>query len=290
MKTGIGNFGIGFRRSGSEWQRDLSRLAKWSVEQGFECLDLGSNADDIITVLAAGLRLGSADLSDWQEMASADAGKRGAALERQTEFILQVTKAAGPTNFFVVMLPEDPQRSRRENFDLMVQGFRPLMPVLEASGSKLVIEGYPGPGALCCTPETLRPFFEAMKSDAAGINFDPSHLLRMRIDPVRFLREFCGRVFHVHAKDTRQFEEDYYEFGTEQPGCFTSPHRWGGTTWRYTIPGAGSADWKSLFEILEREGYAGFVSVELEDENFNGTTEGEQRGLLESARFLSQLA
>ena len=39
-------------------------------------------------------------------------------------------------------------------------------------------------------------------------------------------------------------------------------------------------------EILAAAGYDGFVSIELEDANFNGTEEGEKQGLLLARRFL----
>lgn len=34
-----------------------------------------------------------------------------------------------------------------------------------------------------------------------GFNFDPSHLHWQIVDPVRFLREFSDRIYHVHMKD-----------------------------------------------------------------------------------------
>ena len=42
-----------------------------------------------------------------------------------------------------------------------------------------------------------------------------------------------------------------------------------------------------FFGKLEALGYDGCVSIELEDANFNGTTEGEQLGILQGARFLA---
>ena len=56
--------------------------------------------------------------------------------------------------------------------------------------------------------------------------------------------------------------------------------------WRYTLPGLGVAEWSEIFSILSGAGYKGLVSVELEDENFNGTDEGEKTGLSQSLQFL----
>ena len=64
-------------------------------------------------------------------------------------------------------------------------------------------------------------------------------------------------------------------------------HDFGGICWRYTIPGHGCARWTEAFSILERAGYKGGVSIELEDENFNGTAEGEKLALTLAGQFLA---
>jgi sugar phosphate isomerase/epimerase len=120
-----------------------------------------------------------------------------------------------------------------------------------------------------------------------GVNYDPSHLVRMGIDPLRFLNEFVSRVYHVHGKDTELFADNLYEYGHEQPPTFAKPMGFGSMTWRYTIPGQGIVSWTRVFGILKDAGYAGCVSIELEDMNFNGTEAGEKLGILLGAQFLS---
>jgi sugar phosphate isomerase/epimerase len=44
------------------------------------------------------------------------------------------------------------------------------------------------------TPETYRATVRECASPLHSINYDPSHLLRMGIDPIRFLKEFAPRV------------------------------------------------------------------------------------------------
>ena len=41
--------------------------------------------------------------------------------------------------------------------------------------------------------------------------------------------------------------------------------------------------------MLKAAGYDGAISIELEDENFNGTEEGEKRGFLASRDFLASV-
>lgn len=286
MKTRTGGFGIGFRRGWSEWNKDLEGVISFAKSGGFAGIDLGRDGDTTgKEVVAAGLRIGSVDLAEWEGMISADAGKRKAAIERNGAYV-KACGALGPVNHFIVMLPADPGKPRAENFRYMVESFAALAPVLEAAKGTLVIEGWPGPGALCCTPEAFRAFFKEVPSKAMGINFDPSHLIRMGIDPLRFLREFVSRVGHVHGKDTVLYADALYEYGHEQPATFGKGHGFGSLVWRYTIPGHGIMNWPEAFGYLAEAGYKGMVSIELEDENFNGKTDGEQAGLLLGGRFL----
>jgi sugar phosphate isomerase/epimerase len=289
MKTRTGHFPIGVRQLWMDWHQDVPGLIAWAKANGIEGLDLGPDAD--VTgpqVKAAGLRIGSVDLRVWQGMLSPEAATRQQAVKDNAEHIARCA-ALGPLNHFVVMLPEQPERPRAENFGYMIESFTALAPVFERHAARLVIEGWPGPGALCCTPEGYRRFFEAVPSPAMGINYDPSHLLRMGIDPVRFLVEFASRVYHVHGKDTELMPEHLYEFGHEQPATFAAPLAYGGHSWRYTIPGHGQVRWGEILAGLQAHGYQGQISIELEDVSFNGTEAGEKAGLLAGAAFLSSV-
>ena len=119
-----------------------------------------------------------------------------------------------------------------------------------------------------------------------GVNYDPSHLIRMGIDPIRFLKEFVGRVYHVHGKDTELFADNLYEYGHEQPPTFAKEMGFGSMAWRYTIPGHGCTRWTEVFKILAAHNYKGVVSIELEDENFNTNEDGEKAGLTHGLNFL----
>jgi sugar phosphate isomerase/epimerase len=284
--TRTGGFTIGFRLGWSDWQKDTGGVVKWAKANNFGALDLGRDADTVAgDVIAAGLRIGSVDLADWQGMISPDAGRRVDAIAKNTAYI-KACAAFGPMNHFVVMLPENPELPRDKNFGFMVESFSQLAPILEKNEARLVIEGWPGPAALCCTPEGYRAFFKECSSQAMGINFDPSHLIRMGIDPLRFLCEFADRVGHVHGKDTELFAERLYDLGYEQPPTFAQSFGFGGSCWRYTIPGHGIMSWIEGFKILEEHGYTGCVCIELEDQNFNVTGDTEKLGLTLGLRYL----
>lgn len=286
LTTRTGSFPIGFRRGGSDWQKDLDWLIRWALSHELSVMDVGADADVIGRKLtAAGMRIGSADLAEVRNLISPDKVKRSEAIVRNREYIEAATEA-GARNFFAVMIPEKADLPRRDNFQIMVESLGALAPVLERHGGRIVIEGWPGPGALCCTPETLRATFREVPSRSIGVNYDPSHLIRMGIDPIRFLKEFGDRVYHAHGKDTEILTENLYEYGSEQPATFSEPFFCGAWHWRYTIPGHGQMRWTEAFRVLSEKRYEGAISVELEDANFTGGAANEQQGILAGARFL----
>jgi sugar phosphate isomerase/epimerase len=289
MRTRTGNFAIGFRRGWSDWQKnDLGKLAQWAKANEFEGIDLGRlTAEDAATLKGNGLRLGTVDLLQFGEITHPDVGKRKDIIAANVAYVKEAGKWGA--RIFFTIVPGEADRSRAENYRLAVESFSPIAEAIAGVGGNLAIEGYPGAAPnyalLCTTPETCRAFLKDIPRGAA-LNFDPSHLIRLGVDPVRFLEEFLPHIVHVHAKDTEVMPEAVYEYGLYQPSAFGKGHGFGQHVWRYTIPGHGVARWGRMFQILKTGGYGGMVSVELEDENFNGTEEGEKAGLVWSLGFL----
>jgi sugar phosphate isomerase/epimerase len=285
--TRTGSFPIGFRRGGSAWQKELEPLIGWARKNQLQVIDItGTPGPEWKTVNQAGLRIGTADALDWKGLLNPDPGRRKEAVQANALHARACSEASAKLLFFVA-LPEKPELPRKENFGYLVDSLSALAPELENAGATLAIEGWPGPGALCCTPEGYRALFKAVPSRAIGINYDPSHLIRMGIDPIRFLQEFADRVVHVHGKDTELLAENLYEFGHEQPATFAPPIWYGGWSWRYTIPGHGQMRWSRAFEVLKKTGYRGAVCIELEDAHFNGSEEAEKSGFISASRFLA---
>ena len=284
-RTKTGDLPIGFRYAPlSNWSQDLQGLVTWAQENGFSALDTGKSTEDAAKVTAAGLRSGSVDLLEWQGMLSLEPDKRRDAVARNRDYI-EACAAAGSLNYFVVMLPEDPTADPREVFTAMVESYGELAPVLEANDAKIVIEGWPGPGALCCTPESYRAFFEACPSPAMGVNYDPSHLLRMGIDPLKFLAEFMDASTTFTLK-TLRFLVSYSTSTAPNRNRSSLPCPFRRPLLALYIPGHGVMRWKRAFEMLTEAGYEGCVCVELEDRFFNGAEDTETAGLLASRHFL----
>lgn len=136
--------------------------------------------------------------------------------------------------------------------------------------------------------EVLRAMFDAVASSALRINYDPSHLVRLGIDYIRFFREFADRTAHVQANDCILDEESIYLYGRHQAAAFGQPVRNSEGPWRYCIPGEGAVNWSQVAFELDRAGYDGAVCVELEDHRYKGTTEAHRSGLIKTLKHLSQ--
>jgi sugar phosphate isomerase/epimerase len=242
---------------------------------------------DLTTLKDAGIRIGSVDLLDFGKLMANDVGQRKELIQKNIDFVKQLAPA-GAKVFFTCIIPGDPAKKRDENYKLAVESFTPIAQACAELGASLAIEGWPGGGPhlanLCCNPETTRAFIKDV-GKGVGLNYDPSHLIRLGIEHIRFVREFAPHFKHVHAKDTELDSEAMYEYGA-QGSAFAKPHGFGEWNWRYTVPGHGVTRWSEAFRILKSAGYGGAVSIELEDENFNGSEEGEKSALLHSLNYL----
>jgi len=101
------------------------------------------------------------------------------------------------------------------------------------------------------TPESWELMFDAVPSDALGLEFDPSHLVGLGIDYVKVLRQFRERVFHVHAKDAEVVPDAVNRHGWQDPR--SSRHR---------MPGLGQVNWQHLLDTLREIGYTGSIDIE----------------------------
>ena len=292
-KTHTGSIPIGIRCN-CTWQSDPAKLIPFVQAQEFEAVDIGPwTSSQIQPLVDAGIEIGSVDLPQpWGDLTARDTGKRDAAVDACVEYVKSVYDL-GARVFFVCVFQEDSPASRKASMDQAIGGYGRLCELLAAlpgGGAKIVMEGWPGPAprfpVLACTPEGYRGIIQGTGAKNLGVNFDPSHLIRMNIDCVRFLEEFIESVFHAHAKDTEIFSEGLYEYGTLQEAIDPPNIDYGENYWRYTIPGHGCARWGKLLTLLETAGYGGKLCIELEDGNFNGTEETEKRGFIASRDFL----
>jgi sugar phosphate isomerase/epimerase len=280
---------IGLRMPGTSRQMPFADFCKWCRENGFDGVDVGPITPEIKrTMDAAGLEIGTSDLPGLSGLFGSDEDVEKAVAVSTAA--MDAAAAHGVTRLFTVLLPPDPSRGRSASFARLKETFGPVVRHAEEKGVRISVEGWPGGGphygALAVTPETVRALLEAFPSPALGLNYDPSHLIRIGVDYLRFLREFGPKVVHCHGKDTIFDGEALYLHGNLGP-TFGQAKAFGEDWWRYTIPGEGLADWGKICAELDAVGYDGFISVELEDFRYHRTWEAESEGLLRAKRHLA---
>ena len=291
--------------------RSLEQIATWAADNGFEALevaawpDLGDRpftathlkvekfgeADAEATRALferTGLTLSS--LAFYDNNLHPDPTER-AAINRHVAACIDAAALLGvPT--VGTFVGRDPTKSVAENLRQAEKLFPPLIDLAGEKGIKLIIEncvmegwhpdGYPG--NLAYSPE----LWEWMFSLGLYLNFDPSHMMWMGIDPVAAVRPYVDRIPHAQAKDIELFPEQRNRYGW--PGrAVDRPDPWDVGWWRYRVPGLGQVDWTRVVDALYEGGFAGVLSVEHEDPLWGGTEEKIETGLRVAYRTLRPL-
>jgi sugar phosphate isomerase/epimerase len=279
---------IGLRIPGACGKEPLEEFARWCKGDGFDVIDLsGVDAGRAATVRAAGLEVGTFDLPGTGLLLSPDPAERVRGIDTAGAAVNAIADAGGD-KAFCVFVPQNAAQSRRDSFENWKQAFPQVVQEAEKRGVRIAVEGWPGPNnsALGVTPEQLRAMLGSVTSESFGVNYDPSHLVRIGVDYKRTLNEFAYRVVHAHGKDTALDGEGAYLYGNIGPS-FDRAVPFGGGNWRYTVPGEGVVDWGYVCGRLQQAGFDGTVSVELEDFRYNGSVESERKGLSRARAYLS---
>ena len=137
--------------------------------------------------------------------------------------------------------------------------------------------GVPSTGInLMCTPAIWEKAFNEVPSPALGLEWDPSHLIGLFVDPIPTLRQFGARVHHVHAKDAHVNTDLLARYGMGYPGVIEG-----------CFPGLGDTDWGAAIKELRRQGYPNDLNIEgWHDHVYRGELEDE--GLVIGLRHLEQ--
>jgi len=293
-------------------ERSLEDIAKWAAEHGYEALELaawptiGDRPFTAAHVAADAFDAAEADrvrkaLEDnglelsafayYDNNLDPDPAKREAYHAHLRACIDAAAELGGvPVGTFI---GRDPGRSVAENMREAEKVFPPLVEYAGERGVKLMIEncvmegwhpdGYPG--NLAYSPELWEWMFDL----GLYLNFDPSHLLWLGIDPIEALRPYVGKVIHAHAKDAEVFPEQRNRFGSFGRVSTREEDPWDMGYWRYRIPGLGQVDFRRYVDTLYEGGFDGVLSVEHEDPVWGGTPEKVNQGLELAHRHLKPL-
>lgn len=189
-------------------------------------------------------------------------------------------------NMVTTFVGRDPEKSVSENLELVKEVWPPIVKYAEEKGVKIAIENcpmlftedeWPGGQNLMTTPENWRKVFAVIDSPNFGINYDPSHFVWQQIDYIRPIYEFKDKIFHVHYKDIKVYQEKLADVGVMAvPLSYMSPK----------LPGLGDVDWGRYVSALTDIGYDGYSCIEVEDKAFEKNLEDAKKAVVLSARYL----
>ena len=249
--------------------------------EGFE----QSKADRVIELMQnAGVQISG--LGYYPNPLSPDADEAAVAVEQIRKVILAAELlGVGVVNTFV---GRDWTRNIDGNWPAFREVWEPLVRFAEGHNVRIGIENcpmlftddeWPGGKNLAHSPAVWRRMFAEIPSANFGLNYDPSHLLWQQLDYLGPIREFAGRIFHVHAKDAK-IERDKLN----DEGILATPLKWHTPK----LPGLGDVQWGPLVSTLTDVGYQGPVCIEVEDRAFETDLERRKLALRQSRRFLRQ--
>jgi len=287
-------------------ERDLEEIAAWAGANGYEALELAAwpqlgdrpftashvradatGASDAaaeaerVRGILDGHGLAVSALAYYDNNLAADVAEREG-YHLHLRACIDVAAALGgvPVGTFI---GRDPGRTVAENLREAERVFPPLVDYAGERGVRLMIEncvmegwhpdGYPG--NLAYSPELWEWLFEL----GLYLNYDPSHLLWLGIDPVAALRPYVDRVAHAHAKDAETFPAERTRYGFFGRTGTREQDPWDMGWWRYRLPGLGEVDFRRYVDALYEGGFEGVLSVEHEDPVWGGTPELVEAGL-----------
>jgi sugar phosphate isomerase/epimerase len=180
----------------------------------------------------------------------------------------------------------------KENVRLAEQILPPLVDYAAERDVRLMVENCPMegwhpdgyPGNLAYSPE----LWEWMFSLGFYLNYDPSHLTWLGVDPIAALRSCPERIVHAQAKDVEIDQAGLNEvsvFGK----ALNRDNPWDNRGYRYRVPGLGTVDWRAIVDTLYQVGFEGVLSVEHEDPVWSGDTSRVLSGLAISYNALRPL-
>ena len=166
--------------------------------------------------------------------------------------------------------PPASEQMIEDGFKQFADLWNPILDVFDEVGVRFALEVHPTEIAFD-TLTARRALAAVNHRSAFGFNFDPSHLVWQGVDPVRFLKAFPDRIYHVHMKDASVTLDG-------ESGILGSHLNFGtpGRGWDFRSVGRGDVNFEEIIRTLNILSYTGPLSVEWEDammDRIQGATE-----------------
>ena len=225
-------------------------------------------------------------LAFYPNTMDSDPAKRKANVEHLKTVIKASAKLK--VNMVTTFIGRDQNLTVEENLKLVKKVWPPIIKLAEELKVKIAIENcpmlfgvdqWPGGQNLMTTPAIWREVFKILPSKYLGINYDPSHFVWQQIDYVKPIYEFKNKIFHVHFKDIKLYQDKMDQVGImAYPLEYMSPK----------LPGLGDVNWGKFVSALTDIGYDGFACMEIEDKAFEGTEEKVLKSFVLTRDYISQ--
>ena len=145
-----------------------------------------------------------------------------------------------------------------EEWELFCQGMNKLGKIAkEEYGIELVFHHHLG--TVVENAGEVERMMNNTDPEYVSLLFDSGHFTYCGEDPTEMVLKYIDRIKHVHLKDVRK---EVVEAVKANKDSFLDGVRKGA----FTVPGDGCIDFKPIFEVLEKNGYEGYMVVEAEQD------------------------
>ncbi|NLL56196.1 MAG: myo-inosose-2 dehydratase [Clostridiales bacterium] len=144
-----------------------------------------------------------------------------------------------------------------EQWKALCQGLCKLGKIAKEYGITLTYHHHMG--TVVQTVEEIDKLMEGTDSELIFLLYDSGHLAYCQEDYIGVLKKYANRIKHVHLKDIR---DSVVEKVRAERLSFLQGVRLG----TFTVPGDGTVDFESIFNILDKTNYTGWLIVEAEQD------------------------
>jgi sugar phosphate isomerase/epimerase len=150
-------------------------------------------------------------------------------------------------------------KSVGDQIDDFVAVWKPLAQLAADQGVRIAFENCDMGGTwsapkwnIAHSPRAWDMMFDAIGMDCIGLEWEPCHQMVSFVDPIANLRQYAGRVYHVHGKDATVNNDLIRRYGlrSDQTAVF---HR---------TPGFGDTNWADIITILRLNNFVGAIDIE----------------------------
>nr|WP_205920649.1 sugar phosphate isomerase/epimerase family protein [Rhizobium leguminosarum] len=242
----------------------MEEVVDFAASAGFDAIeiDVGGHIKtpdrvEAAVALARSRNLFVSSITYFGNQLDADRAKRKALRESTAEFAGAIGQVGVP--IFVIFPGRDETASDEANYDDFADFANGLIAQTQPYGLTFAIENWPGPkdNFIGTTPKGWQELFQRIENPRFGLEFDPSHLIRIGVDPYQAMEAVKDRIAILHVKDTAIDRENLQAVGYHGKG-------W----WQYKLPGLGLIDWPRFLRQARGAGFDGTLSIEHEDAAF----------------------